>query len=139
MIRNTVGYVAGILLFGSILAFAVWMLLSILSFTAVVAVVFLPFWGAYRRRKNWMYESLGLRRWLGGFRKVFKFGKPRLTFYLILSVVIGFTYEQIALTTVYMVGGLISTLIVWESVRFVALKTRKVEMLSFASAMKSTW
>lgn len=139
MIRSTLGYIVGIALIGSILAFAASMLINVLLYVAVVAVVLLPFWGAYRRRKNWTHEYLGLKKWLSEFRKVFKFGKPRLTFYLIMSIIIGFTYEQIALSTVYVVGGLISTLIVWESVRFVALKTRKVEMLSFASAIRSAW
>lgn len=139
MVRNTIGYIAGIALIGSILAFAMSILINVLLYVAVVAVVLLPFWGAYRRRKNWTHEWLGLRRWLSGFRKVFRFGKPSLTLFLIVSIVIGFTYKQIAVTALYVVGGLVFTLITWESVRYVALKVKRIEMVSFSDALKSTW
>lgn len=139
MVRNTVGYILGIALIGSILAFAVSMLLNVLLYVAVGFVILLPLWGAYRRRKNWTHDELGLKRWLSGFRKVFIFGKPSLTFYLVLSIVIGFTYEQIIVTAVYVVEGLIFMLVSWESVRYVVMKIRKVEVLSFADALKSIW
>lgn len=143
MIRNTVGYILGIALFGSILAFVVSMLLNVLPYVAVGFIVLLPFWGAFRRQKNWTHEYLGVKKWMSSFMKVFKFGKPSLTFYLILGVAIGFTYQQIgmmiAVTAGYVVGGLISTYVAWEIVRLAILKVKKVEMLSFADAMKSTW
>lgn len=143
MIKGTLGYILGIAFFGTILAFGISMLLKVLPFVAVGVVVLLPFWGALRRSKNWTHEYLGVRKWLSAFMKVFKFGKPSLTFYLIMGIAIGFTYEQIglmiAVTAGYIVGGLVFTLVAWETVRFMFYQVKKVQILSFSDAMKSTW
>ncbi|WDM21269.1 hypothetical protein [Paenibacillus polymyxa] len=139
MIKGTLGYILGIAFMGSILAFAVSMLLDVLLYIAVCIVILLPLWGALRHRKNWTREGIGLRKWLSALVKVFKFGKPRLTFYLLLIIVIGFTYEQIVATAIYAVGMMLLMLILWESVRYVLNKVRKVEIISFAVAFKSAW
>lgn len=139
MFKGTLGSILGIVFIGSILAFIVSILLDILLYIAVFSVVLLPLWGAFRQHKNWTHETSGLRKWLSVFRKVFKRGKPRLTFYLNAIVVVGFSYGQITAILGYVTGGIISMLIAWESVRYVLLKGKKVEIVSFAVALKSVW
>lgn len=139
MIKGTLGYILGIAFMGSTLAFTLSMLLDVLLYVAVCVVILLPIWGSLRRSSNWTHERVGLRKWLSAFVKVFRVGKPRLTFYFLVVIVIGFTYEQIVATAIYAVGGMLLMLILWESVRYVLNKVRKVEMISFVNAMKSTW
>lgn len=139
MIKGTLGYILVIAFMGSILAFAVSMLLNVLLYVAVYVVILLPFWGALRHSKNWTHEGVGLRKWLRVIMKVFKMGKPRLTFYLIASIVVGLSYEQIAVTAGYVVCGILLMLVLWESARYVLLKSKKVEIVSFAVALKSVW
>ncbi|WCF11455.1 hypothetical protein NDS46_31350 (plasmid) [Paenibacillus thiaminolyticus] len=143
MIRNALGYVFGIAVLGGLMALGVSLLLNVLPYAAVTFLVLVPFWGAYRQQKHWTHEYFGLKTWFRAFWKVFKFGKPNLTFYLILGVTIGFTYEQVgmmlALTLGYIVGGIVATCIVWESVRLALNKSFKVEVISFGQAMKSAW
>ncbi|MNW32982.1 hypothetical protein D3C74_99350 [compost metagenome] len=139
MFKGTLGYILGIVFTGSILAFVVSILLDVLLYVAVLSVVLLPLWGALRHHKNWMHEGIGLKKWLSTFRKVFKFGKPRFTFYLITSVVVGFTCGQIAVTAGFVICGTLLMLVLWESARYVLSKVKKVEIISFAVALKSVW
>ncbi|QZN76185.1 hypothetical protein [Paenibacillus sp. DR312] len=139
MFKGTLGYILGIVFTGSILAFVVSILLDVLLYVAVFSVVLLPLWGALRHHKNWMHEGIGLKKWLSTFRKVSKWGKPRLTFYLIAIVVVGFSYGQITAILGYVTGGMIFMLIAWESVRYVLLKSKKVKIISFAVALKNVW
>ncbi|MGP3783678.1 hypothetical protein [Paenibacillus sp. 1A_MP2] len=104
MIKNTLGYILGIAFLSSILAFIVSILIDVLLYVTVYSVVLLPLWGAFRQHKNWTNETSGLRKWLSVFRKVFKRGKPRLTFYLIAIVVVGFSYGQITAILGYVAG-----------------------------------
>lgn len=139
MSKDTLGYILGIAFLSSILAFIVSILLDVLLFVAVFSVVLLPLWGAFRQHKNWTHETSGLRKWLSIFRKVSKWGKPRLTFYLIAIVVVGFSHGQITAILGYVTGGMIFMKIAWESVRYVLLKSKKVKIISFAVALKSVW
>ncbi|MBT2282196.1 hypothetical protein J7E78_01340 [Paenibacillus polymyxa] len=139
MIKGTLGYILGIAFIGSTLAFALSMLLDVLLYAAVCVVILLPIWGSLRHSKNWTHEGVGLRKWLRVIMKVFKMGKPRLTFYLIASIVVGLSYEQIAVTAGYVVCGILLMLVLWESSRYALSKVKKVEIISFSNAMKSVW
>lgn len=140
MIKNTLGYILGIAFIGSTLAFALSMLLDAsLLYVAVCVVILLPIWGSLRHIKNWTHEGVGLRKWLRVIMKVFKMGKLRLTFYLIASIVVGLSYEHIAVTAGFVICGILLILVLWESARYVLSKVKKVEIISFAVALKSVW
>lgn len=131
MIKNTLGYILVIAFMGSILAFAVSMLLNTLLYVAVCVVILLPLWGAFRHSKNWTHEGVGLRKWLRVIMKVFKMGKPRLTFYLIASIIVGLSYEQIAVTAGYVVCGILLMLVLWESARYALSKIKRSRLFHF--------
>lgn len=143
MLKNAIGYVVGIAILGSLLAVGISMVLSVLPYVSAAIIMLVPFYGVVRRHKNWTHEYLGMKTFVKAFMKVFKFGKPSLTFYLILGIAIGFTYGQIIpmlfKAGIFVIGGVVATYIAWETMRFVLNKWKNVQVLSFKEAMKSSW
>ncbi|MBP1309290.1 hypothetical protein JOD82_002310 [Paenibacillus sp. 1182] len=141
MIKKAILYIIGILVLGTVVSVGMSLLLSSLPFLIVTLICVAPFYGAIRRHKEWNNEALGMKAWLAWFMKVFKFGKPSLTFYLILGLAVYFVHEEIAFmlleTIMYAVGGAAVVFIVWESVRVVLSK--KMDIPSFSQAIKGVW
>jgi hypothetical protein len=119
------------------------LILGALPFLVITFICGLPFYGAFRRYKQWNSEALGLKAWFKWFCKIFKFGKPSLTFYLILGLAVYFVHDEIAMMLLsamtYAIGGGAIVFIVWESVRVVILKIKQVEIPSFMQAVKGVW
>jgi len=141
LIKKAILYIIGILVLGTVVSVGMSLLLGSLPFLIVTFICVAPFYGAIRRHKKWNNEAFGMKAWLAWFFKVFKFGKPSLTFYLILGLAVYFVHEEIAFmlleTIMYAVGGAFVVFIVWESVRVVLSK--KMDIPSFNQAIKGVW
>ncbi|MFF2531428.1 hypothetical protein ACFVS2_21210 [Brevibacillus sp. NPDC058079] len=143
MMRNAIFYVIGLFILGATVAFGVSLALEVLPYLVVTFICVSPVYGAIRRYKQWNSESLGMKSWMKYFMKIFKFGKPSLTFYLILGIAVYFVHGEIAMTLLktigFAVGGAIIVFIGWESVRVVLLKMKSIQIPTFVDAIKGAW
>ncbi|WPS85351.1 hypothetical protein SMD22_01605 (plasmid) [Brevibacillus halotolerans] len=140
MVKNAIFYVIGLFILGAFVAYGVSLALEALPYLVVAFICVTPFYGAIRRHKQWNNEVLGLKSWAKYFMNVFRFGKPSLSFYLILGIAIYFVHGEIALTLLktisFAVGGAAIVFISWESIRVVLLKNKNVHIPTFLDAVK---
>lgn len=140
MLKTTFFYLVGLVILGMALACGIYVFFGALPYIATAIICLTPLYGAIRKGKNWNNDTMGMKTWFKKFMKVFKFGKPSITFYLILGVAIAIVHSQIIsmmlVTIIYAIGGCIVSYLVWEGVRLVLAKIRNVQLPSFKEAVQ---
>lgn len=140
MIKNAFFYLVGLVVLGMALAFGISLFLGALPYIATGIICLTPLYGAIRKGKKWDNETMGMKTWFKNFLKVFKFGKPSITYYLILGIAIALVHSQIISmmleTIAYAIGGCVVSYLSWEGVRLVLAKIRKIQLPSFKEAVQ---
>lgn len=141
--RNLLYYAVGIAVISFLFIGAVRFFLSFMPYVALAFVITLPFYGIVCKAKKLDKQKYGARRFVKGFKSVFSVKKKSFTFYLLLGIVLGFTFADIVWTLVealmYMLIGLLVFYVVWETARWSLKKIAKYEMISFKEAVKYAW
>lgn len=143
MIKQTFGYILGIIIMSTVLGYVLSLALSILPYLGVAAAVVLPMYGLVRQKKQWVSEHAGIGKWIKSLATHFKLATPSITFYLILGLALGFIYEDVALlfakTVGHALGGAIFTMVLWNSIGTVLRKGMNVNIPTYQKALRDSW
>lgn len=143
MIKKAVFYLAGIFLFGFIVAQITKFVLGFLPFVTLGILLCVPFYGMLRKKMNWKDQKFSVKIYAKALGSYFKFNRRSWTFYLVLGIAIGFIFVDIAskivLTLCWGVVGLITFWCVWEGTRITLDKVYKIQVIPFKDALKAGW
>ncbi len=140
-------YVATIVVIGLLLSSFTRAVIEFVPFFCAGLVVMSPFYGIFRNIQNSKgvksFATRGLKYFFGIIPRIFRMQKSSVGFYGTLAIVVFLLYQQIvmvairsAIMSVITMAGLA---FVWELTRAIVRIAKKVEIMSFAEAVKAAF